>query len=513
MNAMDLADSASEETHSDLFNVDQRWLRWETLLLVLLVAAGFVLRLWGMSKMHFWDENVYLQDAKVMCCGKTNYSELNSRPPLLSVLYAGVFLVWNHVYGALIVTALLNALAAMWAYMSGRMIAGRVAAAMTAFLFTFAPFLVSASGAEPLFPSDDTGHSLLADCPALSLILLSFWLLLRALKRQTDLRFGVAGFSLAMCVLMRFGSLSSVGIMGLLVLAADRRVRAIVACGVGFAIGFVPYLCWSRWRYGGFLTTLRTGWQNFEGPRESPFYYLTNYGHIFGWFSLVGLVLWIGRWAWMGRVRKASDEALSTKERAKVVSSQRLQGFLWLWGVVVLVFFSSIRHQEPRYILPLAAPLFLLSGIGLSVLLKGQQTAARIAGLVVLAGGMIYTIWPLGQIVSTSFIDNSVSAEMRASEYLDNSLAAGTPLYLNFGVPDFAYYTNLPIHLVPDGGDDLRKALETLPDGCMFVAYTQYDGDAPADPPVKWLDANPHFERYKQFDRIVIYRFHAGSAR
>ena len=35
-----------------------------------------------MSKLHFWDEMVYLQSAQVICCGKTNYSELDYRPPL-----------------------------------------------------------------------------------------------------------------------------------------------------------------------------------------------------------------------------------------------------------------------------------------------------------------------------------------------------------------------------------------------------------------------------------------------
>lgn len=65
-----------------------------------LLAAGFLLRVWGMSRMHFWDEAVYLQDAEVICCGKINYSELGSRPPLLSLFFAAIFLVWHHVYAA-----------------------------------------------------------------------------------------------------------------------------------------------------------------------------------------------------------------------------------------------------------------------------------------------------------------------------------------------------------------------------------------------------------------------------
>jgi hypothetical protein len=77
---------------------------------VLLMMAAFTLRIWSISKVHFWDEAVYLQNAEVICCGKANYSELASRPPLLSLIFAAVFLLWHHVYAACIATALLNAL-------------------------------------------------------------------------------------------------------------------------------------------------------------------------------------------------------------------------------------------------------------------------------------------------------------------------------------------------------------------------------------------------------------------
>jgi 4-amino-4-deoxy-L-arabinose transferase-like glycosyltransferase len=91
----------------------------------------------------------------------------------------------------------------------------------------FSPFFV---GVFPTgFVSADTGNSPLSDSPALTLILLSFWLLLLALRKQTDLRFSSAGFVLALTVLMRFPSLPSVGVLSLLVLAADRWWRAASA--------------------------------------------------------------------------------------------------------------------------------------------------------------------------------------------------------------------------------------------------------------------------------------------
>lgn len=94
----------------------------ESTFVVLLVAAAFVLRLWELSKMHFWDEASYLQNAEVICCGKTNFSELDFRAPLLSLIFAAVFLLWHNIYAADIVTALLNALGPALLYVSGRMV-------------------------------------------------------------------------------------------------------------------------------------------------------------------------------------------------------------------------------------------------------------------------------------------------------------------------------------------------------------------------------------------------------
>jgi len=107
----------------------------------LLVAAAFLVRLWGLSKMHFWDETVYLQNAEVICCGKTNYSELGSRPPLLSLIFAFFFYFWNHIYAACIATALLNALGPALLFACGRRIAGALPAAIASLLLAFTPFL------------------------------------------------------------------------------------------------------------------------------------------------------------------------------------------------------------------------------------------------------------------------------------------------------------------------------------------------------------------------------------
>jgi 4-amino-4-deoxy-L-arabinose transferase-like glycosyltransferase len=478
----------------------------ESTFVFLLVAAAFVLRVWALSKVHFWDETVYLQNAEVICCGKANYSELGSRPPLLSLIFAGVFLLWNHVYAASVVTALLNALGSAFLYLSSRSISGRIPAVIASLLLAFSPFFVGVFPAG--FVSDDTGNSLLSDSPALTLILLAFWLLLRAVRKQTGLGFASAGFVLALAVLMRFASLSSAGVLALLVFAADRWWSAALSCCAGFAAGIVPYLCWSRFSYGGFFTTFRRGWGNFEGPGESPLFYLKNFGNIFSWITLVGLALWIGRWAWEHWKQKRGDLQITPAERIAEERSRRLEAFLWLWAAVLLLFFSALHHKEPRYAMPLAPPLFLLAGSGLSVLLRVHQTAARIAGTVLLVGALAYTFLPVLQRFDAPFVEDEVSEEMQVSDFLSDNVPPATVLYSNFNYPVFAYYTNLQVHSLPESGPALYNMLDRLPSDGILIAYKESkENDIIADPRLDWLDANPHYRRFQEFPSLVLYEY------
>jgi hypothetical protein len=81
---------------------------------------------------------------------------------------------------------------------------------------------------------------MLSDSSALTLILLSFWLLLNALREQTHLQFASAKFVLALTALMRFPSLPSVGVFSLLVLAVDRWWRATRARHTGRRYNQLP---------------------------------------------------------------------------------------------------------------------------------------------------------------------------------------------------------------------------------------------------------------------------------
>ena len=475
---------------------ERRWVGWERVFVGVLFVGAFVVRLWGVSHRHGWDENVYLLDAQQMWRGASHYNEIDSRPPLLSLMYAGVMWLRGGELGVWVVTAVMNALGPVLLYVAGRRVVGRAAAAIAALLLGFTPFFVgvfppAASG----FVSFPTGHSLLSDSPALTLILLVFWLLVRGVEQDSAvkstaaaLEFGAAGVVLALTVLMRFPSLASVGVLSLLTLAAARRWRAMLACAVGFLVGIAPYLGWSRWKYGGFLATFLSGWDNFSGPSHPAWFYVRWSGVIFGWVAVAGVGLWVAQKMW----RRGSRWWWSW------------EGFLLLWAVLLMGCFSALGHKEPRYVMPAAPPIFLLAGVGLSELLRGRL---RVMGPVVLVIAMGLAFWTDRQRFATGFVDHGESEEMVVSEYLNANVAPGTLIYANLGYPDFAYYGNFDVDALPEGGDDLYDSLKGLSEDGIFVAYTAYEPGVPPEPPIAWLDGNAHFRRMKEFPTIVVYRF------
>jgi hypothetical protein len=178
---------------------------------------------------------------------------------------------------------------------------------------------------------------------------------------------------------------------------------------------------------------------------------------------------------------------------------------LWLWVAALLLFFSGLRHKEPRYVMPLAPPLFLLAGIGLSGAPRGRKMAGRVAGTAVLAGALAYTFLPLRQRLADPFVDDEVSEDMEVSEFLSNNVAAATVLYSNFNYPVFAWYTNLPVRRLPESGLALYDSLNHLPGDGILIAYRP--SDEIAEPHLEWLDSNPHFRRFREFPSLVLYEY------
>ena len=458
--------------------------------------------------MHYWDENVYLLNAEYFGFGKAGYTEIASRPPLLSLLFAGIFKVWHSDYAAEILAAAINAVAPAFLYLAGRKTLGKTAAALAALLLAFGPYFVGVipDAAFGFLPYCDESK-LLTDCPALTLIVLSLWLMVRALEVETDARFACVGFCFALALLMRFGSLASIGVLALLVLGAGKPLRAATACAVGFIAGMAPYLCWSRLHFGGFLVTIRNGWSNANGPAEPFLYYVQHLPQLISWTAIAGLILCAWRWIVIFVGREGRDQLEPDSNATIETKRRRWVGFLWLWAFVILIFFSSLSHKELRYAIPLVPPLLLLAGVGLSALVENPRTMIRRAGTIALVAAMLAALWPSHHRFDAGFLDSSKSDEMEAAEFLRQNVPTSTTLYANLNYPDIAWYTGMTTHALPEGGDALAQALNKIPNDSILIAYKQNDSDgSPAEPLISSLNANTHFTRLKEFDNIVLYK-------
>jgi hypothetical protein len=125
--------------------------------------------------------------------------------------------------------------------------------------------------------------------------------------------------------------------------------------------------------------------------------------------------------------------------------------------------------------------------------------------------GLLVTFLPLRERFESPFIDDEPSEEMQVSEFLNNSVPPGTTLYSNFNYPLFAYYTNLPVHRLPETGPTLYRDLNHLPSDGIFIAYKP--GEDIAEPRLEWIDANTHFHRLREFPSMVIYEYRTNLPR
>jgi 4-amino-4-deoxy-L-arabinose transferase-like glycosyltransferase len=478
---------------------------WDVMFVTILFIVAATVRLWGISKIHYWDEMAYLQNAQVICCGKINYSELTFRPPLISLIYAAIFKFWHSIYGACIGAALLNAAAPVFLFFAGCLSVGRLASVLASCLLALSPFFIGIFPAG--FDSDNTGNSLLTDSPALTLITLSFWLLLWAIGKPSFFRFFLSGIALALCVLMRFGSLSCVGILLFLTLLSSPRWKAAGACLCGLTAGLTPYLAWSRINFGDPFFPLKEGWIHVEGPTEPFTFYFRNAIPIFGPIAVAGFALYM-----IWKISPYISELLSSEVNRGAQDTQlngMIQTHLLAWLILAFLTFSWIPHKEPRYIMPAAPPLFLLSGLGLSLVFALRRRKTRWAGFGILGVLLILTIRPLHALLSTPFIDRTVPDEERVGKLLSETLPSDTTLYMSFNYPTLAYYTNFRIHELPDVGPALYQDMKLVPPGEVLVVYREAETPSQAD--IAWCDASHLFARIAEFPSLVVYR-RLGSA-
>ncbi len=196
-------------------------------------ALAVLLRIVPLTYSHFWDEAVFLQHARIIVDGRTNYDEFIHRPPLLPFAYALGLALWNNDFAAQIVQGVLSALVVPFGFLFARRAFGEPTAYFTAVLFAFTPYLVGVS------------HDLLTDAPAVVLMLAAMWLGELPGTRSAL----AAGLASGLAVLTRFTSLFVLPYFALSTIVARRGIARLACVGVAAGVTILPYLVWVRARF------------------------------------------------------------------------------------------------------------------------------------------------------------------------------------------------------------------------------------------------------------------------
>lgn len=473
--------------------------------LVLLLAA--LIRTVPLTYSHFWDETVFLQHAKVIVDGRSNYEEFHHRPPFLSLLYAAGFAIWDNIYVANLVQGLVTTLTVVFAFLYARQAFGLAAALFSGFLFAFSPYFVEAS------------HELLTDMPALALMLAAMWLFDKPGPRFAF----AAGAVYALAIQTRYTSLFLIVYFALDAALSPRKIRNLAFLLPGAAVAIAPYLAWIRWNYGTFFypfvqaRRIVTEW---TAPVPAGYYWdaLPQVFPLSMWFFFAaGIVLPLARDI---KARRASEErarsiGLSEESKRRLV--------LLMWGGAFFAYMLSIPHKEVRYLLPLAIPVVLISAVGLTELyrwLARQPRPVTTIGVLLGVALVMLDYAPSLHKLREPWVDRTQREEVRIGLYLRDVSTPADTIYAAHNFPVFAFYSaRRTVSLLPIQGE-FEQAWRELMQQPGFLVYYRPEGieethaiDPSFKPDQQFLEASPNFRRVRDFPSAAVYRYEPSATR
>lgn len=454
---------------------------------------------------------MYLQHAKVIVEGRTNYDEFEYRPPLLPLMYALGFAAWNHVYVANLVQGVVTTLAVLFVFLYVKPLFGLAPAMFAAFLMAFTPYFVGAS------------HDLLTDMPAVALILMAMWLF-----DKPGARFALlSGVASALAVQTRFTSLFVFVYFVLdAILSPRRKMRSLALLVAGAVVAMAPYLIWVRWSYGSFLhpfVIARRITDEWTAPVPHSFYY-SGLLQIFP----VSMLLLLGFGILCASVRavrhrQTGDSLGSLAGEAEAGAEEKRQIVLLVWGLAFFVYMLSIPHKEVRYLLPLAIPFVVVSALGLGELarwLSRRTIPVMVAGLLLCLAVGMWDYAPSFQKLMGPWIDRSESETVRIARYLHEVSLPGDTIYAAHDFPVLAFYSERrTISLLPIQAD-FDKAWRDLMARPGFLVYFDPAGIGEthsANPSFKpdrlFLESSPDFRVVRVFSRATVYGYAPARGR
>ena len=245
-------------------------------IIVAILVFSFLLRLWPLQVSHWWDETVYLQNSEVIFSGRTNFDEFWLRPPMLSIIFAGSYFIYHHLFTAAVMVALLGTLGVFFVYLLGKELFNERVGILAALLYGFSPFLVNAS------------HWIMATMPSMTFLAISFYILLKATKKNNKWLYLFSGIIFTISILIRFTSIPLLAVVVAYAYLIKESRKGMLWFGYGLVGSMLPYLIWVQIKYGFFLSVFLHGSGAVSDQVGNVFYYFIYMFEVFSAIIIVG---------------------------------------------------------------------------------------------------------------------------------------------------------------------------------------------------------------------------------
>ncbi len=448
----------------------------ETTFIVFLFLFSFRLMLFPFEASHYWDESVYLQHAEIFSDGRTNYSELDSRPPFLSFLISLGYVVWHNMYMAQIVVALINTLGVIALYFLTKRLVNWQAGMISSIAFSTSPFVMEHT------------HYILTDVPSFSLLITSILFFYKAIDTAEKRGYYmlVSGLVFGLSILTRFTSLFFfLFFMTVFYIHRDRfiqkpvqnrtsnefrflsdesyRTGRIIAAKFlfGMLISLLPYFIFAQMNYGFFLFPLIKAQLIIAASSPEPFfYYVHHFLNIFGVPVTIGLFL--------GTISLLTALIKKVKKNEKIESPKKDLVLLLLFFFAFFIYFSIMSHKEERYLMPIFFAAYILSGYGLMSLISffsKSRRATTFCSFVIILLIFAANSSALSEHFKKSIINDAKTETILVSEFLRMEVQNNARVYSALNYPVIAYYS----------GKDVRALLpRTNKLECGSASFKKY---------------------------------------
>lgn len=443
------------------------------LILAVIFSLSFVLRLWPMETSKYWDECVYLQHSEIIFSGRDNYSEMFLRPPMLPVMIALLYIFWHNLLVANIMEAFIGALGTVLAYLLGKEFYNERVGLLAAILFGLSPYLVYAS------------NHIWSDVPSLVFLMASFYALKKAEKNRV--LYLASGILFSFSVLTRFTSLFIGPVFLLYFYLKKIKFGEIKHWFLGSIASILPYLAWVQINYGFFLETFIRAGSLTADKSDTTFLYITGLVEIYPLVTLVGLVIFL--MFFLKKMKQRSDTDL----------------LMISWIIFFIALMYTIRHREPRYLIPVAFPVCILAARGYDLLLERGSKPLRTSVILVLIILASVSFAQSFQRLGYPFLNFYDTQEVKVSKYI-NSIEGKDDymIYSNENYPVYAYYTERKVTFLENQDEYFYKV---FPENMKMKGFYLYYRNLGQHPNEEWMDLSDRFTKIETVENVTVYEY------